>query len=88
MLILATHRRFEKDLRLAMKRGRKAARLWQVVEQLQAGSELAARHRPHKLLGEWHTFWECHIEPDWLLIYRITATHLELVRTGTHADLF
>jgi mRNA interferase YafQ len=43
---------------------------------------------PHRLSGEWNRLWECHIEPDWLLIWDETEEKLTLVRTGTHADLF
>jgi mRNA interferase YafQ len=46
------------------------------------------RYRPHRLSGNWNRFWECHIEPDWLLIWDEDETALILVRTGTHADLF
>lgn len=44
--------------------------------------------RPHQLKGEWKGFWECHIGPDWLLIYKPTADEILLARTGTHSDLF
>ncbi len=50
--------------------------------------DLAAKHRPHKLKGEWDSFHECHIGPDWLLIYLATDSRLILVRTGSHSDLF
>lgn len=49
---------------------------------------LDPRHRPHKLGGEYSGRWECHIEPDWLLIWYSTETEIVFVRTGTHADLF
>ncbi len=88
MLKLKTHKRFEKDVRLALKRGKKTDRLWSVIEQLQANKPLAAKHRPHRLVGDWASCMECHIEPDWLLIYLVTDDALELLRTGSHADLF
>jgi len=55
---------------------------------LQSGSRLPARCHPHALRGNWAGHWDCHIEPDWLLLYRITERELVLVRTGTHAELF
>ena len=52
------------------------------------GAALPARCWRHKLSGEWDRLWECHLEPDWLLIWDETEEHLTLTRTGTHADLF
>lgn len=52
------------------------------------GDSLEVRYCNHRLTGNWSDYWECHIEPDWLLIYRITETDLILVRTGSHSDLF
>ena len=49
---------------------------------------LEAKHKNHKLKGDFVGYWECHIEPDWLLIYKKTATEIFLVKTGTHSDLF
>lgn len=49
---------------------------------------LPEKHRPHILSGKWNKYYECHIEPDWLLIYRAEDGVLELARTGTHSDLF
>jgi mRNA interferase YafQ len=58
-----------------------------VVETLCAHGPLDARHRDHAPSGDWKGWRDCHIEPDWLLIYREVAGKLELGRTGTHADL-
>jgi mRNA interferase YafQ len=49
---------------------------------------LPAANRAHPLKGEWKGYWDCHIEPDWLLIYKLTDDEVRLARTGTHADLF
>jgi hypothetical protein len=49
---------------------------------------LAAACRPPPLKGEWKGYWECHVAPDWLLIYKVTNDEVRLARTGTHADLF
>lgn len=88
MLILKTNKKFEKDLSRAIKRGKNQDKLWEVVEKLLELKPLPLKNKPHKLSGDWGLFWECHIEPDWLLIYNNTGTHLELIRTGTHSDLF
>ncbi len=63
-------------------------KLEDVIHRLRNGLPLEPRHRPHRLSGVWHPFMECHIEPDWLLIYHVTDDILYLVRAGTHSDLF
>jgi mRNA interferase YafQ len=83
-----TTRQFERDLRMSRKRGKNLSRLWVVVETLARGVPLNPRHRRHKLSGEWRDFWECHVEPDWLLIWRDETDAVVLVRLGTHSDLF
>lgn len=71
------------------KRGAASSKLSEVLELLAADQPLPERCRPHKLVGEWTGFWECHIEPDWLLVYDLDDPDaLTLVATGTHADLF
>lgn len=80
--------RFERDLKAARKRGKTLDRLWLVVDALARGERLPARYRVHKLSGQWSGFWECHVEPDWLLIWYDEDENLELVRLGSHADLF
>lgn len=71
------------------KRGVASSKLSEVLELLAADQPLPERCRPHKLVGEWTDFWECHIEPDWLLVYDLDDPDaLTLVATGTHADLF
>ena len=85
---LITTRRFERDLRRAAKRNKDLERLWGVVDRLLAGEPLDPNHRRHRLSGEWSRYWECHIEPDWLLIWNEDDDTLLLVRTGTHSDLF
>jgi mRNA interferase YafQ len=66
------------------------ALLQKVVDDLAMGKKLDERHHDHALVGEWVTFRECHIQPDWLLIYKISgdALILTLTRTGSHSDLF
>ncbi len=87
-MILQTTNRFEKDLKRAKSRGKDLDKLWTVLDALLVGRELQTRHRPHRLSGQWSDFWECHIEPDWLLIWESGEHALVLVRTGTHSDLF
>lgn len=59
-----------------------------MVERLLRDAPLERRHRAHTLSGEWASFRECHLEADWLLVWRETGEELILVRTGTHSDLF
>ena len=84
---LLTTKRFERDLGRAKRRGKDLDRLWAVVDLLLQERRLQPRTRPHRLTGPWSGAWECHIEADWLLIWRWNET-LTLVRTGTHSDLF
>lgn len=80
--------RFRKDLKRMQKRGADLGKLDEVLRLLVADQPLPARCRPHRLSGEFDRFWECHIQPDWLLIYDISPETLDLAATGTHADLF
>jgi len=85
---LKTAKRFERDLKRVRKRGKQLDKLWSVVDRLLNDEPLEARLREHTLSGQWQSFRECHIEPDWLLIWRETEESLILVRTGSHSDLF
>lgn len=82
--------RFKKDLKLARKRGYDLSLLGVVVDMLAAGNELPEKYRDHSLSGNFFGCRECHITPDWLLIYEIADEELilYLTRTGTHSDLF
>lgn len=82
--------RFRKDLKLAAKRGYNIELLEQVVDTLAKGEALPLKNRDHDLTGNYSGFRECHIQPDWLLVYRIDGDDLILFlsRTGTHSDLF
>ena len=88
MMRLLTTKRFERDIKRAKSRGKDLERLWRVVDRLLNERPLEARHRPHRLSGNWSGAWECHVEPDWLLIWTRHEDALVLVRTGTHSDLF
>ena len=79
---------FRRDVRLAQKRGNDMAKLREIISLLVEGNPLPARCKNHPLGDEWKHFRDCHIEPDWLLIYKIDGEDLHLVRTGTHSDLF
>ena len=79
---------FRRDVKLARKRGRDMAKLRETIRVLIEGSPLTPACRDHPLGGHWKHHRECHIEPDWLLIYKIDGEDLYLVRTGTHSDLF
>lgn len=79
---------FERDLRRLAKQGKNLDKMEAVVNLLQAQQPLPPRCRPHPLRGEWKGHWDCHVEPDWILLYKITNEALILVRTGSHSDLF
>ena len=81
---------FKKDLKRIKKRGYDLVALQEVLERLIHGSELDERNHDHALTGNYIGFRECHIKPDWLLVYAIDGENLILTasRTGTHSDLF
>ena len=78
---------FKRDVKLTVKRGRDMAKLRQLLLRLAEGKPLPPRYQDHPLSGIWKHHRDSHIEPDWLLIYKV-GNDLYLVRTGTHADLF
>lgn len=78
---------FEKDLRRVGKQGKDLDKLEEVVDLLQTQQPLPPRCRPHVLRGTWLGHRDCHVQPDWLLLYRVTETELILVRTGSRAEL-
>lgn len=88
MLIPVYHRIFEKEVEQAKKRKLNLSKLKEVMERLAEERPLDPKHRNHRLKGNFIGYWECHIEPDWLLIYKKTKTHIYFARTGTHSDLF
>ena len=89
MLDLYLTGKYKKDLKAMAKRGYNIALLTAVVDTLRIPAPLEQKHRQHPLTGEYAGFDECHITPDWLLIYRYRGDDLlELSRTGTHSDLF
>ena len=88
MLNLNATAQFKKDRRRCVKRGYDMALLAAVVDTLLIPAPLPPANKDHPLTGNWANHQECHIQPDWLLIYRIDGDELMLYRTGTHADLF
>lgn len=88
MLTIIWHSQFKKDYKQAKKRGKKIDKLAHIITELQHGNPLPPKNKNHKLKGNYADCWECHIEPDWLLIYQLSPTELTLIRTGSHSDLF
>ena len=82
--------KFKKDLKLAIKRGYDISLLEHIVETLSSGQPLPSKNKDHSLFGIYSNCRECHITPDWLLIYEISKNDLTLylTRTGSHSDLF
>ena len=82
--------RFKKDYKLALKRHLDIDLLDNIIRALSRGETLPVQNKDHELTGDWAGHRECHIQPDWLLIYRIEddVLVLTLARTGTHSDLF
>ncbi len=81
-------KRFKKDLKKVLSQGRLYEDFEAIVDQLTQNQTLDKSYKPHKLSGEYSQFWECHIKPDWLLIYKFDTSNLWLVRTGSHSELF
>lgn len=79
---------FGKDLKTQQKRGKDLQKMKDLIALMLSGEPLPARNRDHALTGNWSGWRDCHLEPDWLLIYKRTSDELILGRTGTHADLF
>lgn len=85
---LHTSNKFEQDVRLVKRRGKNSTKLRAVIDQLISREPLPRVYKDHPLKGQWKGYHDLHIEPDWLLIYKIDPNNLWLVRTGTHADIF
>jgi mRNA interferase YafQ len=90
MYELESSNKFLKDLKLMKKRGLRLNLLDEVVTLLVSTGKLPVRYKPHKLSGNYKNYWECHIQPDWLLIWQQDdkIKLVSLSRTGTHSDLF
>ncbi|AHG66184.1 type II toxin-antitoxin system YafQ family toxin [Advenella mimigardefordensis] len=79
---------FKRDVKRAEKRGKDLDKLRTLLLLLIEGKPLPEKYRDHPLKGQWSGYRDAHIEPDWLLIYRVAGEELQLNRTGTHSDLF
>ena len=90
MLEIVRSSQFKKDLKKIIKRGKNLTMLERTIKTLQSNKPLSKKNCDHSLVGEWQGYRECHINPDWLLIYKIDSTLklLRLARTGSHSDLF
>ena len=88
MLIPEYTTRFKKDYKLAIKRRQKLSELDEIMQDLIDEKPLAAKHRDHALTGNFEGSRECHIKPDWLLIYQVGNGIIAFERTGSHSDLY
>lgn len=88
MLTPVRSTQFKRDVRRAAKRGNDLTKLRVLVASLIQQEPISDRYRVHPPRGTWKGYREAHIEPNWLLIYRIQGDELHLVRTGSHSDLF
>ncbi len=82
--------KFKREYKQALKRGCKEALIQDVIASIATNILLPAKYKVHKLTGDYKDCWECHIQPDWLLIWQINekTNTLILISTGTHSDLF
>ncbi|AXI83580.1 type II toxin-antitoxin system mRNA interferase toxin, RelE/StbE family [Xylella taiwanensis] len=79
---------FKRDVRVSQKRGKDIEKLKILITLLIEGSPLPAMYLDHPLKGQWRSFRDAHVEPDWLLIYKVDGDVVRFERTGRHADLF
>jgi len=79
---------FSRDVKRMRRRGKDLGELREIVKLLAAGMPLDPKHRDHALIEHWQPARDCHVEPDWILIYTADEEALRLERTGTHSDLF
>lgn len=88
MKTLVVTAQFKRDLKLCNRRHYDIAKLRRILDILAAEQTIPPQNKDHPLIGNWIPKRECHIAPDWLLIYETDATEVRLARTGTHSDLF
>ena len=88
MLIAVYTNSFKKDLKRVKKRGKNLNKLKDIIAKIVNEEPLPAKNKEHKLIGNYKDRWECHIESDWLLVYKVTGKEDVFVGTGTHSDLF
>ena len=87
---IRTYRQYDRDVKLAVRRGLDIEKLLEVVRLLREGDPWPVKYHNHLLAGDYKGYWECHINPDWLLLYEkdTEIRIISLYRTGTHADIF
>lgn len=88
MLKIIITKQFEKDVKTSKKRGKNTLKLREIMTALLNQEKLPLKNRDHLLTGNYANRRECHIEPDWLLIYKLESDCIIFERTGTHSDLF
>ena len=88
MLSFVYSSQFKKDMRLAKKRGKDLAKVKKLMDLILMGESLSSKNRDHWLDGSYSGRRECHVEPDWLLVYKPMPGKIIFERTGTHSDLF
>ena len=96
MLELTKTNFYKKELKLMLKRGRNGQKMFDIITMILDNANQGMEHHLllpekyclHKLIGKYKGYWECHIEPDWLLVYYLDDELLRLERTGTHNDIF
>ena len=81
-------KQFRKDIKRVFKRGKDQEKLVRLLRILESERDLPESYRDHALAGNWAGRRDCHIEPDWILIYKVCEEQIVLERTGTHSDLF
>ncbi len=79
---------FEKDIKRQVKQGKDPDKILKLLGYLLQGQELPESYKDHPLRGNWKDRRDCHLEPDWILIYRLRDEEIRLERTGSHSDLF
>ena len=79
---------FKKDLKRQRKRGKQRQKIEKVIEMIRLDGDVTEEYLPHSLSGNWQGYRECHIEPDWLMIYAVEDELATFYRTGSHSDLF
>jgi len=88
MLSVQQSNRFKRDIKKAKKQNKNLKELQQLVELLVHQKTLPIKYQDHRLISDYAGYRECHIKPDWLLIYKIERNNLELARLGSHSELF
>ena len=80
--------KFKKNLKLQKKRGKQPTKITQIIEHICVFGDAPISSRPHNLVGDWNGYRECHIESDWLIVYKVFDDEVIFYATGTHQDLF